>query len=82
MRRDGSLLLIGVLEGLERTVGILHLGVVELVAEGLAEGLVKGRTEGRTEEKLNNARNLIANGVPLDVIAKSLSIPLDELNKM
>ena len=49
---------------------------------GHYEGKMEGLAEGRAEEKLNNARNLIANGVSLDVIAKSLSIPLDELRKL
>lgn len=57
-------------------------GKMEGLAEGRAEGRAEGLAEGRAEEKLNNARNLIANGVPLDVIAKSLSIPLDELRKL
>jgi len=37
--------------------------------EGIEEGLAKGRTE----ERLANARSLKENGVPLDIIAKSLS---------
>ena len=35
--------------------------------------------EGRAVERLANARNLIKNGVPLDLVAKSLSLTEDEL---
>ena len=42
--------------------------------EGRAEGLAEGRAEGRAEEKMNNARQLKANGVPLEIIAKSLGL--------
>ena len=35
--------------------------------------------EGRAVERLANARNLIKNGAPLDLVAKSLSLTEDEL---
>ena len=35
--------------------------------------------EGRAVERLANARSLIKNGVPLDIVAKSLSLTEDEL---
>lgn len=40
------------------------------------------RAEGRAEEKINNAKKLIANGVPLDIISKSLDLTLDELKNL
>ena len=43
--------------------------------EGIEEGLAKGRTE----ERLANARSLKENGVPLDIIAKSLSLTDEEI---
>ena len=48
--------------------------------EGRAEGREEGRAEGRAEERLANARSLKANGVPLDVIVKSLSLTEEEVN--
>lgn len=41
--------------------------------------LAEGRAEGRAEERLANARSLKENGVPLDVIAKSLSLTDEEI---
>ncbi len=51
-------------------------------AEGKAEGLAEGRAEGRAEEKLENARNLKANGVPVELIAKSLGLAEEEVGKL
>ena len=51
-------------------------------AEGKAEGLAEGRAEGRAEEKLENARNLKANGVPVELIAKSLGLAEEEVEKL
>ena len=48
-------------------------------AEGLAAGLAEGRAEGRAEEKVANARCLKANGVPTDIIAKSLGLSIEEI---
>ena len=55
------------------------------LAEGEAKGEAKGRAEGREEErrknvqeKLESARTLKANDVPLEVIVKSLHLTDDE----
>ena len=38
--------------------------------------------EGRAEERLENARNLKENGVPVDVIAKSLRLTQEEVSML
>ena len=50
--------------------------------EGHAEGREEGRAEGRAEERLANARSLKDNGVPLDIIAKSLGLTAEELEEI
>ena len=50
--------------------------------DGFDKGMVKGREEGRVEERLKNARSLKANGIPLDVIANSLSLSQDEIETL
>ena len=42
------------------------------------KGRAEGEAEGRAEERMDNARNLLANGVPMDVIAKSLNLTKEE----
>ena len=51
-------------------------------AKGRAEGEAKGRAEGRAEERMANARSLKENGVPVDVIAKSLGLNPDEIEAL
>jgi predicted transposase/invertase (TIGR01784 family) len=51
-------------------------------AEGRAEGHAEGRAEGRAEERLANARSLRANGVPIEVIAKSLGLTSEEIEAL
>ena len=51
-------------------------------AEGRAEGSAEGRAEGRAEERLANARSLKDNGVPLEVIIRSLSLDDDEISRL
>ena len=54
-----------------------------IVMEGqYLEGEKKGRAEGRAEERLENARSLKANGVPIDVIVKSLNLSTEEVEKL
>ena len=50
--------------------------------EGIAEGRKEGIAEGRAEEKMENARSLKQNGVPLEIIAKSLDIPVEALKAL
>ena len=46
------------------------------------DGLAKGMAEGRAEERLSNARSLKTNGVPLDIIAKSLNLTDKEIAEL
>ena len=66
--------------------GALKQGLAEGEAIGLAKGeakgLAKGRAEGRAEERLLNARSLMENGVPIDLIAKSLKLTDEELQQL
>ena len=42
----------------------------------------EGRAEGRAEEKLANARSLKENGVSVDIIAKSLGLTAEEIERL
>ena len=65
-------------------------GLAEGRAEGLAEGEKKGRAEGmkegeekgRKDATLANALSLKKNGVPVDVIANSLGLSIDDVRKL
>jgi len=47
--------------------------------KAIAKGRVEGLAEGRAVEKLANARSLKGNGVPIDIIAKSLGLTPEEI---
>jgi predicted transposase YdaD len=46
------------------------------------ESWQKGRQEGRQEGKEEMAKNLLVNGVPPDIIAKSAGLPLDRIRAL
>ena len=73
----------GIEKGIEqgRAEG-LEKGMEQGLAKGLAKGLAEGRAKGRYEEKVANARSLKENGVPSEVIAKSLGMPIEEIEKL
>ena len=50
--------------------------------EEFAKGHLEGQAEGRAEEKLSNARSLKANGVPVAIIAKSLGLSAEEIERL
>jgi predicted transposase/invertase (TIGR01784 family) len=52
------------------------------IEKGIAEGEAKGRAEGKAEATLENARNLKKNGVPDEIIAKSLGLTLKQVEEL
>ena len=60
----------------------IKLAREKVLAEGRAEGRAEGEAIGRAEERLINARSLKANGVPVEVIAKSLGLSSEEIEKL
>lgn len=46
------------------------------------EGELKGRAEGEINERMRNAKNLKENGVPIDLIAKSLGLTQAEIESL
>ena len=50
--------------------------------KGLSDGKAKGRAEGEVAERLKNAKSLKENGVPIELIAKSLHLSEEEIVKL
>lgn len=69
----------GMEEGLAKG---MEEGLAKGMEKGLEEGMAKGLAKGMAKEKINNARNLKENGVPIDVIVKSLGLSVEEIEKL
>lgn len=69
----------GMEEGLAKG---MEEGMAKGMEKGLEEGMAKGLAKGMAKEKINNARNLKENGVPIDVIVKSLGLSAEEIEKL
>lgn len=54
----------------------------EGLAQGLAEGLAQGMAEGERKKAVEIARSLSANGVSIDIIAKSLNMTIEEATEI
>ena len=63
------------------TEGIIK-GEAKGRAEGRIEGRAEGRAEGRVEEKKEIALNLLAYNTPIDIIAKSTGLSIEEIKKL
>lgn len=51
-------------------------------AEGRAEGKIEGRVEGVQSEKLETAKRMKADGLPIDVISKYTQLPIEDIEKL
>ena len=61
---------------------ILNTAKWEGLMEGRLEGRMEGREEGKREKQQEIARNLKANGVPIDIIVKSTGLSAEEITAL
>ena len=57
-------------------------GLAQGLAEGLAQGMAQGLAEGERKKTVEIARSLSANGVSIDIIAKSLNMTIEEATEI
>ena len=50
--------------------------------DGKEAGKVEGIKEGKKEEKVSIAKNLLKDGIPIDVVSKNTGLSVEELNKL
>ena len=49
---------------------------------GIAEGKAEGLEEGKNQEKLSIAKNLLKDGIPIDVVSRNTGLSIEELNNL
>ena len=50
--------------------------------DGYTDGLAEGETKGRSEQAIEAAKSFYANGVSIEIIAKSLNMTVEEVDKI
>ena len=50
--------------------------------DGYTDGLTEGESKGRSEKAIEAARSFYSNGVSLEIIAKSLNMTVEEVDKI
>ena len=51
-------------------------------AEARAMGRAEGRAEGAAEKALSDARSFLAEGIPPEIVAKCIGLPLEEVKAL
>ena len=57
-------------------------GIAEGVEKGMKEGLKKGRAEGMNQRSLDIARNMLADGVDINLIMKYSGLTQEQIEKL
>ncbi|MCL2010344.1 MAG: hypothetical protein FWG71_07345 [Synergistaceae bacterium] len=57
-------------------------GIEEGIAQGMAQGISQGMAQGMAQGKEEMARNLLANGVSPDIIARSAGLPVEKVRAL
>lgn len=65
----------GMAEGMEK-------GMAEGMEKGMAEGMEKGMAEGKRKNQMTTAKQMKADGLPIDMIQKYTGLTIDEINAL
>ena len=65
----------------EKQEGKEQISMFEAVIESLIEERIEAKEEGRIEERKLNARNAIAEGVPLETVQKITGLDMESIRK-
>lgn len=60
----------------------IEQGIEQGYEEGMEKGVLKGKVEGIKEGKIETARELIKNGVSIDIISSSTGLPREEVEQL
>jgi predicted transposase/invertase (TIGR01784 family) len=60
----------------------IEKGLKEGFDKGMAKGMAEGMAEGIAKATIANALSLKKNGVPVEIIANSLGLSIDEVRKL
>ena len=73
----------GIEQGIEKGIeqGI-EKGIVQGIEKGIEQGIEKGLIEGKIQAKLEMAKSLKDNGVPLEVIVKTSGLTIEEIQEL
>ena len=69
-------------ETLRFNLSVMDSSRIEGIQEGMAKGFGKGLEQGAQSEKLETARRMKADGLPIDVITKYTQLSPDEIAKL
>jgi len=62
--------------------GALEDGMKKGLEQGLEQGLLQGKQQGSAEKQLEIARALKSEGLPVDLIAKTTGLSLQEIESL
>ncbi len=57
-------------------------GLKEGIKEGRKEGLIEGRIEGKVEGKIETAKELLKNGIDINIIASCTGVSIDKIKNL
>jgi predicted transposase/invertase (TIGR01784 family) len=57
-------------------------GIAEGMEKGMKEGMEKGRAEGMNQRSLDIARNMLADGVDINLIMKYSGLTQEQIEKL
>ena len=55
-------------------------GVFDGIQQGLQQGISKGLQQGEYKAKIETAKNLLAEKIPIDIIVRTTGLSIEEVN--
>ncbi|XHX47169.1 hypothetical protein O1Q83_02052 [Lonepinella koalarum] len=66
-------------EGMQKGI---EKGIEKGMQKGIEKGIEKGMQKGIQETQRKNALNMLSLGLSLEIISKSVDLPIDEIKKL
>jgi predicted transposase/invertase (TIGR01784 family) len=60
----------------------LAQGIVEGMAQGIEQGIARGKEEGQLEGKLEAARNMLRDGIPVEMVCKYTALNQETVERL
>ena len=60
----------------------LQQGIQQGLEQGLEQGIEQGLKQGAHQNKLETARNLLAEGLPPEIIARCTGLPMETIHQL
>ena len=59
-----------------------NAGVADGISQGIAQGISQGISQGAEQAKIETAKNMLLESLPIDLVVRTTGLPLETVQKL